>query len=292
MKLLKLIRVISDHPLNAQGRTAALSRFIRWQFASRLIGQPIALPYVNETRLLVTTGMTGATGNWYNGLHEPEEMAFVLHALRPADLFVDIGANVGSFTILAAGAVGAKAIAIEPLPSTHARLLENIRLNDVVDLVEPLCCGISSIAGELRFTDGLDTMNRVARADETVLSQMVPVTTLDHVCAMRMPTIIKIDVEGHECAVLAGGAKVLSSPNLQAVLMETNGSGARYGHTDAEIIETMCSFGFTPCRYVWQSCTLTPTARGAANTIFVRDPAGMSARCSAASRFSLVNGTI
>jgi hypothetical protein len=52
-----------------------------------------------------TSGMTGATGNLYVGLHEFEEMAFLLHFLRPGDLFADVGANVGSYTILAAVAV-------------------------------------------------------------------------------------------------------------------------------------------------------------------------------------------
>lgn len=47
--------------------------------------------------------MTGATGNWYCGLQEYEDMSFVLHALRPGDLFVDVGANIGSYSILAAG---------------------------------------------------------------------------------------------------------------------------------------------------------------------------------------------
>lgn len=52
--------------------------------------------------------MTGATGNIYVGLHEFEDMAFLLHVLRRTDLFVDVGANIGSYTILAGGAAGAK----------------------------------------------------------------------------------------------------------------------------------------------------------------------------------------
>ena len=45
-------------------------------------------------------------------------MALVLHVLRPDDVFVDIGANVGSYTILGGGAAGADCISIEPIPST------------------------------------------------------------------------------------------------------------------------------------------------------------------------------
>ena len=97
---------------------------LRWQVGSRLLPLGSTLPYVGDTRLFVTRGMTGATGNWYCGLHEVDEMGFVLHALRPGDLFVDVGANIGSYTVLAAGAVGADAIAVEPVPTTFTAFLE------------------------------------------------------------------------------------------------------------------------------------------------------------------------
>lgn len=102
--MLNTLKFIWSHPLNAYGRWAALGRFARWQAASRLLAGPIALPFVEETRLFASKGMTGATGNWYCGLHEYAEMAFVLHFLRDSDLFVDVGANVGSYTVLVGGA--------------------------------------------------------------------------------------------------------------------------------------------------------------------------------------------
>ncbi|TMC68336.1 MAG: FkbM family methyltransferase, partial [Chloroflexi bacterium] len=91
---------------------------VRWQFVSRLIAGPIALPFVEGTSLFAMRGMTGATGNWYCGLHEVREMAFVLHLLRAKDHFLDVGANVGSYTVLAGGAVGARVTAVEPIPET------------------------------------------------------------------------------------------------------------------------------------------------------------------------------
>ncbi len=100
----RLLRYVWNHPLNARSsRVAALGRVFRWQLASRLLPGPIALPFVDDTWLFATRGMTGATGNWYCGLHEVAEMAFVLHLLRPDEHFVDVGANVGSYTILAGG---------------------------------------------------------------------------------------------------------------------------------------------------------------------------------------------
>ena len=74
--------------------------------------------------LIANAGMAGATGNIYVGLREFEDMAFLLHLLRPDDLFVDVGANIGSFTVLASGAVGARSLAIEPIERTFNILIK------------------------------------------------------------------------------------------------------------------------------------------------------------------------
>ena len=57
--------------------------------------------------------MYGATGNIYCGLHDFEEMSFLMHFLRAGDVFADVGVNVGAYSMLAAS-VGARAIAFEP----------------------------------------------------------------------------------------------------------------------------------------------------------------------------------
>jgi FkbM family methyltransferase len=292
MGLFGLLRFILGHPLNRGGRVAALGRFARWQAASRIIRRPIALPFAGGARLLVSRGMTGATGNYYCGLHEVSEMAFVLHALREGDLFVDVGANIGSYTILAAGAAGAEAISVEPVPSTFDRLLDNIRLNRLEQRVQAECCGLSSEPGELRFLSSLDTMNRVALPGDDLPTVTVPVDTLDALCKGRPPAVIKIDVEGHEKSVLQGGAAVLAQPGLKAVLMETNQSGAKFGVADSEIVELMCGHGFQPATYDPFARRLSPLQGAPLNTIFVRDIDAMSRHCAAARRYSLINGSI
>jgi hypothetical protein len=85
-------------------------------------------------------GMTGATGNIYTGLHEFTDMAFCLHLLRVGDLFVDVGANIGSYTVLSSKVVGANSLAIEPVPTTYKRLRRNININDISSLVDSRCC--------------------------------------------------------------------------------------------------------------------------------------------------------
>ena len=179
MELFNLLSFVWHHPLNAGGRMAAIYRVFRWQLASRLMEGPIALPFVEDTKLFAHRGMTGATGNWYCGLHEVNEMAFVLHLLRPGDHFVDVGANIGSYTILAAGAARALVTSVEPIPAAFAYLERNVVLNGLEDQVQTCQLGLSDQTGTLRFTSGLDTVNHVLSEGEEGPSMEVPVTRLD-----------------------------------------------------------------------------------------------------------------
>jgi hypothetical protein len=119
------LKFIVSHPLNRGRPLSALGRFAAWQIASRLRSE-IEFELIEGAKLIVSRGMTGATGNIYCGLHEFVEMGFLLHLLRPDDLFLDVGANIGTYTILGAGVCKARTIAFEPI------------------LIQPGCCaGIS-----------------------------------------------------------------------------------------------------------------------------------------------------
>ena len=291
-ELFSLVHYVWTHPLNAKGKLSAISRLIRWQIGNRLLPGLVALPYVGTTSLFAKRGMSGATGNWYCGLHEVNEMAFVLHVLRSSDHFVDVGANVGSYTVLAAGGVGAHVTAVEPIPSTFQSLSRNVLLNGLTELVRCWQGGLSNMNTVLRFTTGLDCVNHVLAEHEVLPSVEVPVTTLDELVGRDVPTLIKIDVEGHELAVLRGAQRVLASPKLLALIMETNGSGARYGIDDEELIEDLSHYGFTPYSYEPFSRTLSVGVSKSGNTVFVRDHLEVMRRVTAAPTFKLVNGSI
>lgn len=292
MGLRQLVSFVWNHPLNAGNRVAALGRVIRWQLAARLAAGPIALPFVEGTSLLAIRGMTGTTGNWYCGLHEVQDMAFVLHLLRADDHFLDVGANVGSYTVLAGGAVRARVTSVEPIPETFAHLNRNVALNDLAGLVRTCQCGLSDSSGILRFTKNLDCVNHILAQEETHPSIEVPVRTMDDLVGSDVPVLIKIDVEGHERSVLLGASRTLADPRLLAVVMETNGSGARYGIDDAELIALMQGHGFSAYGYDPFEHRLVETSPVDGNTLFVREHATVEARLRTAKRYRLINGTI
>lgn len=216
--LANIAKFIAKHPLTCDRKLQAYARFIRWQVKGRLRDE-IVVPWVEGTKLAVRHGMAGATGNIYCGLHEFQDMAFALHFLRSEDLFIDIGANIGSYTVLASGVRGAKTIAFEPDPSAFAALQRNLALNELSSVVTARQCALGSCDGVVQFTIGLDTMNHVSR-NATERTRNVTVETLDNALAGTSPNLIKLDVEGFESEVVGGAENVLSNPKLRAIITE------------------------------------------------------------------------
>jgi FkbM family methyltransferase len=273
------------HPLNRRRRLAAVVRYLRWQVGSLLAPGPIAVRFVDDSLLLASFGMAAATGNVYAGLYEFEDMAFVLHFLTPADLFVDVGANIGSYTVLAAAAAGASCISLEPVPETLAHLVRNLRLNGLEARVDARGVAAGAAVGTLGFTSGLGPMNRATTAGEARAIE-VPVQPLDDIVGARAPLMLKIDVEGFETEVVRGARRVLGSPTLQAVLMEQNGNGARFGYDEAALHRQLLDLGFRAFRYRPLERRIVADDDGAAarrgNVLYLRDAAAAQARVAAA----------
>jgi FkbM family methyltransferase len=294
MSLGAILRFIVDHPLNRGHRTRALGRFLRWQLASRLLPYPISLPFVDGLSFFAERGMTGATGNYYCGLHEAEDMAFVLHFMRPGDVFYDIGANVGCYSLLAAAAGVGRIVGFEPSTDTSAKYLRNIALNGLDGVVEHHRVALGEKVGELSFTRGHDTTNHVVAQSEQPRSvETVPVRRFDEFYTSGVPSFIKMDVEGFEAQVLAGAGSALKDPSLMGLLVEDNGSDTRYG-SGGSVSEVLIAQGFTVFGYDHATRTLTPgrKERTTGNLLFLRSVETASERVRGARKFQLINGWI
>jgi FkbM family methyltransferase len=281
---------LQRHPLSSRAPRAAMARWLRWQVGSRLLPGEAVVPFVAGAKLVMRPGMTGATGNYYAGLHEFEDMAFVLHLLRPEDRFADIGANVGSYTVLASAVCGARTVSVEPVPATYADLVQNVRVNRLEERVEALNVGVGAQEGRVRFTTSLDAINHVLADGEHYAGPVaeVPLRTLDAIVQGAVPLACKIDVEGFESAVLAGAVRTLQDPMLRAVIMELNDSSANYGWSNQASYETMRRAGFRAYRYLPFARRLEPMAETGplpGNTLFVRDEAFVEARLRSAPAF-------
>lgn len=176
-------------------------------------------------------------------------MCFLLHLLRKEDQFIDVGANSGSYSILAGSVVGARVLALEPIPSTYLRLVANFNLNCIESPSETMNIALGSLPGSVYMTSSLDTTNQIVFDQNSVQSIKVDIKTLDLIASDLVPTLIKIDVEGWETEVIRGGFETLQNPSLVALILELNDSGERYGYFDRDILEVLSDFGFQPYSY-------------------------------------------
>jgi len=274
LQLIDTLKFIYTHPLNRDDKLGSIVRFIKWQISSRLWDTSFVYDWIGNAKLLISNGMTGATGNVYVGLMEYEDMSFVLHYLQPDDIFFDIGANVGVYTVLASKVKKAKTICVEPLYSTYEKLLDNIQINRLNSRVVAEHIGLSNEKSSLYFTTNRDTMNSVALSTDDD-KQEVKVDTLDNLSKRHgIPKIIKIDVEGYEANVLKGAKEILADDNLEIIVLELNGSGVKFGYSDDDIHYDLKNYGF-------ESFTYNPFAReliqlekyGTHNTVYVKSKA-------------------
>ena len=269
---------------------------MRWQLRQAVWPAPRVCSLVENSVLLVDKSMTGATGNIYCGLLDFEDMAFVLHVLRPGDIMGDIGANVGVYTILAAKNTGAYVIAIEPIPTAFQHLQVNINLNNVENLTSAINCGAGKENGELQFTKDLDAVNHVTIPVENMNNAglvKIITKTLDNIFLDTKPVLLKIDVEGYEHEVLKGAKTLLESADIKAIIIELNGSGMRYGFSDEKIHEQLISFGFAPYRYEPFTRKMELLERpGAFNTIYLRDEHWVADRIASARKFNVIGHLI
>ncbi|PWV56518.1 FkbM family methyltransferase [Chitinophaga sp. S165] len=293
MSILTTLKYLTNHPLCTDHKLRTLLRFIGWQITTRIMPYPVIYQFTAKSKLIVQKGMYGATGNLYCGLHEFHDMGFLLHLLRAGDLFVDAGANIGGYTILASADKEANTIAIEPGSSAYTNLMTNVRINDIGSRVHALNIALGATTGVVDFTISLDTTNHVVVENEATDTVKVNMDTLDNILEKQSPILLKIDVEGFETEVLKGAKKTLQNQNLKAIIIELNGLSERYGIENRKNHDALLEYGFMPYSYNPLNKELIKCeALGRSNTIYIRDVDFVKERLNTADKVHLRNQVI
>lgn len=163
----------------------------------------------------------------YDAVYEPEVLEFLMGELRAGDVFYDIGANCGFFACAAARVGGVRVIAFEPDPLSAAVIHLNAELNQFDTRILEVCeLALADHDGEAQFhrshvsntgLSGLHARNavqqfpvRVAKLQSVMIERSLP-----------PPTVMKIDVEGGEAAVLRGYAFRSPATRPRSIVFES-----------------------------------------------------------------------
>lgn len=254
-----------NHPVNREHKILAILNFLFWQVKLRIANpKELKVQYTERSKFYVKKGRTGLTGNLYCGLHEFEDMMFLLHFLRSEDYFFDIGSNAGSYSILANSHVGAQTTSFEPLPFTVELLKRNKELNGNSTSWKIEMLALGDKEDLLWFTSDRDTMNQIVDSEYVGAKLKVSVITLDGFCKSNqtLPNLIKIDAEGFDENVVRGGRNTLSDENVKAIIIES----------DTQIVkDILLETGFKPYIYEPFSRRLIEGYNNGCNQIYIKD---------------------
>jgi FkbM family methyltransferase len=210
-----VVKFVWTHPANQEEKVRALLRAAGFQARARVLGQRTLAPLGSGSSIWADLHRTAAAKVVYANPPDYPEMIAWKRALRPGDLFVDVGANVGSYAIWA-GDLGAEVIALEPAQDTFRLLAENVALNR--HPITAIRAAAGAAGGTARFTSGLDSVNRI----DTAGSVRATVVTIDSVVGNRVVGGMKVDVEGFEKFVLEGAANLIAGRRIGIIQLEIN----------------------------------------------------------------------
>lgn len=207
---------------------------------------------------------------------EPETIRW-LNEIGPKDVLLDIGANIGSYSIWTARSTGAQVVAIEPESQSFALLVRNIALNGLQDRITPYCVAASDHTGlDVLYLTAVETGHSNHQLGAEVDAKLQPVQLparqgcmaleLDEAIgsgSIPTPSFIKIDVDGFEHLVIGGLSRTLKDSRLRSILIEINPDLKPHRLVIQQILD--CGFDFHPLQ-----TEVNPVPGEAYNHIFVR----------------------
>lgn len=244
-------RQILRHPNNQSRALRALAKSIWWQGYKRLAKRPITVRLFETMMLRCYPDSVSASNVMYFGdYYEFDEMFFIRRYLRPGDGFIDGGANIGTYSLLAAKIVGpsGRVEAFEPDRIAALRLRENITLNGLSS-VKVHEAALSDAPGRFRFAQGWDVSNRLVSLDETGIktAEVETIRLDDYLEPNIVYKMAKLDLEGSELAALRGARNHIVAANPPVWQLEAMESQLLKQGTSREEVTSFlrdCGYGF------------------------------------------------
>jgi len=247
-QLIKSLNLVFSHPLNKNKKWITLIRLIWWKINQVIIHIPVIVQLTNNRKCICYPESSNGGLIYYVRLFDYDEMLYILESLRIDDVFIDIGANIGIYSLLASSVITKGNIyAFEPFPMSYIRLEENIRLNDIrnIQVVKKI------VSNDSRFeyfkTEKESEINHIAYKDKERLTRISSVKLDDFINKNNIKNIslMKIDVEGAEMKVLQGAEKSINNKKILKILIELNKNNQHFGTDNQKIAKWLEKKQFT-----------------------------------------------
>ncbi len=238
-----VITSTTRHPGNKGHRVKALTRLVRCEIKARVTNRPVITPIGDHSSIYA---YLHRGGSWRAVKANPPDFAEMnvwRSRISEDDLFVDVGAHVGIYSLWALD-LGAQVLAVEPDPENVLQLRANLLLNDYS--AEVFAGALGKEGGTMRLA-GPDLLRRHLTTDGEGVE--VEVKTLDELLGDRRAAGVKIDVEGAERLVLEGASRALVDLRVDLLQIEWNHCSLDLlGEDRRPVAELLRKCGYELCR--------------------------------------------
>lgn len=252
MTALTILGRVWNHPSNASAKLAGLARLVNWQIRKRFFQTDLPFTYHGFTLPGFRDSHSMSAAYYFAGFPDWSEMRFMQDYLRPEDRFLDIGANVGLYSIFAAALVGVKGHvdAFEPASIPANRLQRAVELNQLSDRISIHRLVVTDETGQVEFGFAADDCQSHVRrpGEEHGDAVSVHAVRLDDYCRGRFYAMAKLDIEGHEPVALSGAAGMLANGNPRVMQIEMAGYSKLFGVSTSEFVQRLADAGYD-CYY-------------------------------------------
>lgn len=274
----------------SQDRLQALSGWLQkvppWIFGKTRFARFLLKPFFKATNIPVTDKW----GNRFllpsakepigfflisDGMYEPLTMRLLFRHLARGSTFVDVGANIGVFTIPLAKQVGTdgRVLAIEPSPRIFPYLRDNVQMNRLGNVRLQNCAAYHCDQSEVPFYESPQDQFGMGSLGAQFHEQpvAVPAQTLDSLLekeGLHHVDLLKVDVEGYEQSVFKGAQRLLSAPDAPILLFEfcdwaeTRAAGGHAGNAQ----RLLWDYGYE----IWHLSDFLGKKRGSCKEILVK----------------------
>lgn len=244
---LGIVEAVWTHPANQGKRLRSVMRFFGWQFLKRTFGRALVVDFHGRKLKCYPDSTSSSSVIYFDGLPDYWEMKFIQAYLRPGDNFLDVGANVGVYTILAASCVGegGSVDAFEPMEETANRIEDQVALNKLNNVeVHRLAAGEENKTVDFGYANNSAMMHMRRKDEAGAVAVPVQSIRLDDFKPGKQYAMGKMDIEGAEPLALRGALDRLQQKSPPVWLLELAGYSQYYGMDSDEVIRFLKSNGF------------------------------------------------
>lgn len=260
MKSIKIVfgdlKTIFSHPYNTQNKFKALLRYFQYLTYKISSKKQHILDVWDNRKIIWYNDSVQSVWLMFNYIIDWEEFNLIKDRFKSDTVFIDVGANIGYYSIWASKFNSAgKIYSFEPSEINFKRLNENIACNSLFSQITPIQKAVAASSGPISMTANLDTLNHIVKNEiksDNANTIKVDCISLDDFAQKENISAIdylKIDVEGYELDVLIGAEKLLMEKKIGIIQMEINNALQHSGHSVDAMLDLLRKHSYILCFY-------------------------------------------